>query len=293
MRPCLHKILAADRAADREKRLRQRRRDAGEFGDRHQERQPEPQILAHVAMLRQHEPLAPVAGIGEAVMRAAAIHPDLRLPSRSDAPAENAARHSRSASRTAMRSASSASVTRRIAACVPSLWMSQRSKCSIGPAFITISGGWMIGPAFISAPDSASPQGSITPGKARPITSSAWSRVRQRKHADRQPLGADGDRDLERAVLARQPGQRAGLGKAGVGAVAGVVRGLGEDHRCRTSPAAGTRPGRRADAARAAWRYPAARRRARGTGSARRRRRLRRYRWSPARASLRAGRWHP
>ena len=32
----------------------------------------------------------------------------------------------------------------------------------------------MIGPAFISAADSASPQGSITPGKARLITSSAW-----------------------------------------------------------------------------------------------------------------------
>ena len=61
----------------------------------------------------------------------------------------------------------------RIDFCVPSLWMSQRSKCSIGPAFITISGGWMIGPAFISAPDSASPQGSITPGNALPITASA------------------------------------------------------------------------------------------------------------------------
>ena len=35
----------------------------------------------------------------------------------------------------------------------------------------------MIGPAFISAPDKASPHGSITPGKARPITSSAWSAV--------------------------------------------------------------------------------------------------------------------
>ena len=48
--------------------------------------------------------------------------------------------------------------------------MSQVGKCSNGPAFITINGGWMIGPAFISAPDSASPQGSITPGKALSIT---------------------------------------------------------------------------------------------------------------------------
>ena len=40
---------------------------------------------------------------------------------------------------------------------------------------MVISGGWMIGPAFISAPESASPQSSITPGNARPITPSAWS----------------------------------------------------------------------------------------------------------------------
>ena len=92
----------------------------------------------------------------------------------------------------------------------------------------------MIGPAFISAPDSASPQGSIAPGNARPITSSAWSRVLEREHADRQPLGADGDGDLERPVLARQPGQGAGLGEAGVGAVAGIVRGLCKNHRAES-----------------------------------------------------------
>src|ERR1700740_1078944 len=33
----------------------------------------------------------------------------------------------------------------------------------------------------------------------------------QWKHADRQPLGADGDGDFERSMLARQPWQRAGL----------------------------------------------------------------------------------
>ena len=38
---------------------------------------------------------------------------------------------------------------------------------------MVISGGWMIGPAFISAPESASPHGSMTPGNARPITSNA------------------------------------------------------------------------------------------------------------------------
>ena len=38
-----------------------------------------------------------------------------------------------------------------------------------------ISGGWMIGPAFIRAPERASPQSSMTLGKARRSTDSAWS----------------------------------------------------------------------------------------------------------------------
>ena len=54
---------------------------------------------------------------------------------------------------------------------------------------------------------------------------------RQRKHAGRQPLGADGDGDLEGPVLARQPRQRAGLGKGDAGVVAGVMGGFGENHR--------------------------------------------------------------
>ena len=59
----------------------------------------------------------------------------------------------------------------------------------------------------------------------------------ERKHADRQPLGADGDGDLERPVLARQPWQRAGLGEAAaVGAIAGVTRGASRRSSSRTSP---------------------------------------------------------
>ena len=75
MRPSCHEILAADRAADGEKSFRQRRRNAGQFGHRNQKRQTEAQILPHVAVLGQHDPLAPVAGIGQPIMRAAAIHP--------------------------------------------------------------------------------------------------------------------------------------------------------------------------------------------------------------------------
>src|SRR6185312_3609214 len=77
--PVFHEILAADRATDGEKRFRQRRRNAGKFSHRNHERQAEAQILAHVAMFSQHDSLAPVAGIGQAIVRAAAIHPLLAL----------------------------------------------------------------------------------------------------------------------------------------------------------------------------------------------------------------------
>src|SRR5260370_9939162 len=53
----------------------------------------------------------------------------------------------------------------------------------------------------------------------------------KRKYPDRQPFGADGDGDLEWAVLARQPWQSAGLGKAYACAIAGVTRSFREDHR--------------------------------------------------------------
>jgi hypothetical protein len=84
-----------------------------------------------------------------------------------------------------MRSPSSTSVTLRIAGWVPSLWMSQRSKCCSGPAFMMMSGGWMIGPAFMSAPESASSIGS-TAGNALATTPSA----RAESSAGRAPVGS-------------------------------------------------------------------------------------------------------
>src|SRR5262249_37856358 len=74
------KILLANRAANGEKGSRERRGGTGELCDRYQKRQSEVQVLAHVAVPGQHQSLAPVAGIGETVVRAAAIHPDLTLP---------------------------------------------------------------------------------------------------------------------------------------------------------------------------------------------------------------------
>src|ERR1041384_2347012 len=73
------KILATDRAADGKKAFCQWRFHAGKPGSRDQKRQSKPKVLAHVAVLRQRDTFAPVAGIGKAVMRAAAIHPFLAV----------------------------------------------------------------------------------------------------------------------------------------------------------------------------------------------------------------------
>ena len=160
-------------------------------------------------------------------------------------------------------------MTRRIAGCVPSLWMSHFSKCSSGPAFMTMSGGWMIGPAFMSAPDSASPQGSIAPGKARPMTLERTIGRGQRKDAGRQVLAAGRDLHLMRAVLARQPGQSAGLREGTAGHGCRTARPCWRGGRNRTFPAAGTRPAPRQGAARAARQCRPARRPASDKRSAR------------------------
>src|SRR5262245_1599159 len=56
-------IGAADGFADREKGFRQRRCNAGKLCDRDEERQTEPQVFQHVAMLGQYDPFPPIAGI--------------------------------------------------------------------------------------------------------------------------------------------------------------------------------------------------------------------------------------
>ena len=65
--PC-EEILAADGAANRKERSRQRHGDAGQLGDRYQEGEAKPEILAHVAVFDQNQLLAPIAGISETVM---------------------------------------------------------------------------------------------------------------------------------------------------------------------------------------------------------------------------------
>ena len=83
---------------------------------------------------------------------------------------------------------------------------------------MVMSGGWMIGPAFISAPESASPQSSITPGNARPITSSACSFSR----SGNTPVGSR----FARIVIATSNGPclRASHGSVPVSAKAASAR---------------------------------------------------------------------
>ena len=97
----------------------------------------------------------------------------------------------------------------------------------------------------------------------------------QRQHAGRQAFGADRDRHFEWPVLAGEPRQGAGLGERHIGAVAGIVSRPWRKCKSRTCRAAGTRPGRRPDAARARARCRAARSRAQGRGSVRHRARPR------------------
>src|SRR6266571_8303906 len=75
----IHEILAADRRADRQKSFRQRRYNPGQLSNRNQKRQAKVQILPHVAMLCEHNPLAPVTGFSETIVRAVSIHPLLAL----------------------------------------------------------------------------------------------------------------------------------------------------------------------------------------------------------------------
>ena len=93
-----------------------------------------------------------------------------------------------------------------------------------------ISGGWMIGPAFIKAADRASPQGSITPGKARRNTAKACAS----SPSGNTPVG----RRLARIVIATSNGPclRVSHGSVPVSAyatrpVAGFPRGLRENNR--------------------------------------------------------------
>src|SRR5690348_3769319 len=55
--------------------------------------------------------------------------------------------------------------------------------------------------------------------------------VDKRKYSDRQSFGPDGDGNLERTMLSRQPGQCAGLGEADISAIASIMGGTGKNHR--------------------------------------------------------------
>ena len=84
-------ILAADGRADGEECARQRRRHARQLADRGEERQPDAHILQHVAVLGQHDALAPVARVGRACRASRGRTSTPRRPARSGWRAESAA----------------------------------------------------------------------------------------------------------------------------------------------------------------------------------------------------------
>src|SRR5258708_34213843 len=77
--PPVHETPAADPPTDSQKRFRQRRGNPGQLSSRDHKRQTKAQIFPHIAMLCEHNLLAPVTGIGQAVVRATTIHPLLAL----------------------------------------------------------------------------------------------------------------------------------------------------------------------------------------------------------------------
>ena len=159
VRPRPHEILAADRAADGEKRTRQRRRHAGQFAARKPgttarcARPPACSDARVSTMCSRQSPR-----IGQLVVRAAAVHPFLALAG--VVVGERKMRRAiaeRLAHRDAFGIERIGDAADRRLACPPCGCPSARN-ARAGAAFMVISGGWMIGPAFISAPDSASPQ---------------------------------------------------------------------------------------------------------------------------------------
>ena len=112
--------------------------------DRGEEGEAELGVLGDVAVRVQVDVLAPVARLDELACARRRTSSGRWCSGR---PADSAARRSRSASRTAMRSLVEPVGDRahRAAACLRCGCPSARSAAA-APAFITISGGWMIGP---------------------------------------------------------------------------------------------------------------------------------------------------
>ena len=212
----------------------------------------------------QNEPFGPVTGIRELVVRVTRIHPGLAVPRIV-------------VGKRKMRT----SVAERFAdgdpfgvECVRHAAYGRLCSFLVnvplvemldGPAFMVINGGWMIGPAFISAAESASPQ----------PRSRSEKRVRSRRvHALRDVTET---RRSATARLCRKCELRKGPACAQATEASqspplrsphGCPHPARRWRRCRSRMCreAGTRPARRANAARRDWRYQAARRQAPDTG---------------------------
>src|SRR5207245_2682321 len=125
--------------------------------------------------------------------------------------------------RVATRSASTTSIKRRTLAVVPAAWTSKRPP-SIAPAFRSTSGGWITGPALVSAASSAS-----THGRAAGNRSASRAKVCLPREAG-AALGGQHDRGVlrqrpeGRRAAAPEPNAVAGEREVGGGREAAVAR---------------------------------------------------------------------
>ena len=223
MRPLAREVLAADGRADGEEGARQRRRHARQLADRSQERQADAHILAHVAVLGQHDPLAPVAGLGELVVRAAAVHPLLAVLR-----VVVGERKVRGAIAQRLANGDALGIER----------VGDAARDRLGALLVDVPALEMLERRRIHDDQRRVNDGAGVHQRARQGIPARLDRAGEdaveerdgialrgaREDAGRQPLGADGDRHLEGPMLAREPRQRAGLGEDRVGAIAGVAR---------------------------------------------------------------------
>ena len=238
------------------------------LADRNEERQADSRILQHVAVPGEHDALPPVAGIGQPVVRAAAVHPLLAFlgivigeRKMRGAVAERCAHGD------ALGIERVGDAARRglgaLLVDVPAVEMLQRAGVHSDERWMDDGPGihQRAGERVAAILDHAGE--SLRDDGQRVVL------ARERKHAGGQALGPHGDRDLERPMLARQPRQRPGFRKGHVGRIAGITCSLGEQHRAERCRRQEHHLSVQQDAARAPSRCPPARSRAPGTGSAR------------------------
>ncbi len=191
-------------------------------------------IFQHVAVRREHDVLAPIAGVGELVVGAAAVHPFLAV-----ARVMVRQRKMRRTEPERLAHGDALAVER----------VGDAAHRRLGALLVNVPAREVLERRGIHDDERRVDDRPRIHQRARQRIAAGLDDARecaaddgervlaqpQRQHAGRQPLGTHRDRDLERTMLAREPWQRAGLGERDVGAVAGRARGLRENHRAESA----------------------------------------------------------